>query len=133
LGREGGRLPGGAMPVTGTVVVEHPGFAGTLDIIEVTYEAGGRLRRARLPVEASGNRRSVEPVYQPGDHVALLVSRDDPERVVRPGGPTAGATKPVSGGFLVAGAVVLVAMLASPAVRHRFGGGAGNSGGGRGI
>ena len=134
LGREGGKLPGGGVPVMGTVVVEHPGLSGTLDMIEVTYEAGGRLRHARLPVEGTAERRPAEPVFEPGDNVALLVSRDDPERVVRPGGPQTGASPSVPGGFLAAGGVVLLAVLLSPAVRQRLGGKAGGEpGGGRGI
>ena len=40
----GGELPGGGMPVTGRVIQEEPGFSGSLAIVEVAYDAGGKER-----------------------------------------------------------------------------------------
>src|SRR4029077_18484326 len=51
--RRGAALPGGAVPVTGRVIEERPGFTGALAIVEVAYDAGGKERRARLPVAGS--------------------------------------------------------------------------------
>ncbi|HKY76294.1 MAG TPA: hypothetical protein VJS45_09150, partial [Acidimicrobiia bacterium] len=43
----GNELPGGGTRVTGRVIEEQPGFSGSLAIVEVAYEAGGKERRAR--------------------------------------------------------------------------------------
>jgi len=78
--RRGNALPGGGVPVTARVVEEQPGFSGALAIVEVAYVAGGKERRARLPIPGS-DAHPTEPTYRPGDTLPLLVSRTDPERV----------------------------------------------------
>src|SRR5947209_200860 len=82
--RRGADLPGGGVPVTGRVVEERPGFTGALAIVEVAYEAGGRERRARLPVAGSDDNPQVR-TFEPGDPIALLVSRTNPDRVQQVG------------------------------------------------
>src|SRR5437870_9139883 len=75
--RRGDELPGGAVPVTGRVVEERPGFTGALAIVEVAYDAGGKERRARLPVPGSDENPQLK-TFEPGDPIALLVSRTNP-------------------------------------------------------
>ena len=131
----GGELPGGGMPVTGRVIREEPGFSGSLAIVEVAYVAGGGERRAPPPV-AGSNEHPQEPTYRPGDTIALLVSRENPERVQRAdwGSDTPRSTIP--GWLLALGAVGLIAALATPGVGRRLQSavtGALKNGGGRGI
>lgn len=132
----GDELPGGGVPVTGRVVEERPGFAGTSAIVEVTYEAGGRERRARLPVAGGDNDPRVR-TFEPGDPIALLVSRTDPERVRQVGWGADTADRPAIPAWLIVGiAVFLIAPLVLRAPRQRLQAAlarALNSGGGRGI
>jgi hypothetical protein len=80
--RRGNDLPGGAVPVTGRVVQEEPGFAGARAIVEVSYEAGRKERRARLSVQ-DGDGDPNEPRYRPGDAISLKVSRTAGSRPAR--------------------------------------------------
>ncbi len=131
----GDELPGGAVPVTGRVIEERPGFAGALALVEVAYEAGGKERRARLPVAGSDQDPRVR-TFEPGDPIALLVSRTNPERVQQVGW---GSDTPRSGipGWLVAVAAAgLLTPLVLPGPRRRLQAalaGALKNGGGRGI
>src|SRR3989442_14611371 len=51
--RRGDELPGGAVPVTGRVLEERPGFTRALAIVEEAYDAGGKERPGRLPLPGS--------------------------------------------------------------------------------
>jgi hypothetical protein len=130
-----GGLPGGGVPVTGRVIEERPGFAGTMAIVEVAYEAGGRERTARVPVPGS-NEHPQERTYDPGDPFALLVSRTDPERV-QPAGWDSATSAPRIPGWLVVGAAAgLITPLVLRGPRRRLQAaveGALKGGGGRGI
>ena len=132
--KQGDKLPGGSVPVTGRVVAEEPGFSGSLAIVEVAYEAGGKERRARLPVPGS-QAHPAEPTYQPGDPIALKVSRTNPERVQHANCQSADAVHlPIGLGVLAA--VVLSTPLCFRGPRRRLQEAvAGNlrNGGGRGI
>ena len=131
----GDELPGGGVPVTGRVIEEQPGFAGALALVEVSYEAGGKERRARLPV-AGSDRDPQLRTFLPGDPIALLVSRTNPERVHQVGW---GADTPRTGipiWLLAVVAAGLVAPLVLPGPRRRLQAalaGALKNGGGRGI
>ena len=116
--RRGDELPGGAVPVTGRVIEERPGFTGALSIVEVTYEAGGRERRARLPVAGS----DVDPTvrtFEPGDPIALLVSRSSPDRVQQVGWGSGTPRSHIPGWLLAVGAAGLLAPLVLPGPRRR--------------
>ena len=89
--RRGDELPGGAVPVTGRVVEERPGFTGALAIVEVAYDAGGKERRARLPVPGSDENPQLK-TFEPGDPIALLVSV--PHSRLAPGRRGGGAPGP---------------------------------------
>ena len=134
-GRRGNQLPGGAVPVTGRVVEEQPGFTGAPAIVEVAYQAGGKERRARLPVADSAGNPQVM-TFQPGDAIALLVSRTNPDRVRQVGwdpGPSGSTTR---GWLFLLGAAGLLAPLVLPGPRRRIQAalpGALKNGGGRGI
>jgi hypothetical protein len=134
-GRRGDQLPGGGVAVTGRVVEEQPGFAGALAIVEVAYEAGGKERRARLPVRGSDEHPN-EPTYRPGDPVALLVSRTDPDRVQHANWSSDHAATGVPGWVLALAAAGIIAPLILPGPRRRLQeaiAGALKGGGGRGI
>lgn len=111
----GGELPGGGTSVAGRVIEEQPGYSGSLAIVEVAYDAGGKERRARLPV-AGSNEHPHEPTYRPGDTVALLVSRDDPERVQHADWGSDTPRSPIPGWLLVLAAVGMIGALALPGV-----------------
>jgi hypothetical protein len=134
--RRGDELPGGGVPVTGRVVEERPGFAGALALVEVIYEAGGRERRARLPV-AGSDRDPRVATFEPGDPIALLVSRTDPERVHQVGWGADTADGPAIPAWLLVGiAVFVITPLVLRGPRQRLQAAlarALNSGGGRGI
>ena len=133
--RRGDELPGGAVPVTGRVVEERPGFTGALAIVEVAYEAGGRERRARLPVAGSDENPQVR-TFEAGDPIALLVSRTNPDRVQQVGWRSAAPRSRIPGWLLALGAAVLIAPLVLPGPRRRIQAalsGALKTGGGRGI
>ncbi|MDQ1517717.1 MAG: hypothetical protein QOE80_3547 [Actinomycetota bacterium] len=133
--KRGDELPGGAVPVTGRVVEERPGFTGALSIVEVTYEAGGRQRRARLPVAGSDENPGVR-TFEPGDPIALLVSRTNPDRVHQVGWGSNTARSRIPGWLLAVGAAGLLAPLMLPGPRRRIQAalpGALKTGGGRGI
>jgi hypothetical protein len=133
--QRGHELPGGGVPVTGRVVKEEPGFAGALALVEVAYEAGGKERRARLPVKGSDEHPN-DPTYRPGDTIALMVSRTNPERVQHANWDS-GAPPPGVPGWLVAlAAAGVFAPLVLPGPRRRLQQaitGALKGGGGRGI
>ena len=134
-GRQGDKLPGGGVPITGRVVAEQPGFAGALAIVEVAYEAGGKERRARLPVRGS-DEHPTEPTYQPGDTIALMVSRTNPERVQHADWNTGATSVRIPIGLVALAAAGLITPLAFRGPRHRLQEavtGALRSGGGRGI
>jgi hypothetical protein len=117
--RRGGELPGGGVPVTGRVVEERPGFGGALAIVEVAYDAGGKERRARLPVAGSNEHPQV-PTYRPGDEIALLVSKTDPDRVQHAnwGSDT---PRPAIPGWLVAlAAAAIITALVLPGAGRRL-------------
>jgi hypothetical protein len=116
--RQGAELPGGGVPVTGRVVQEQPGFGGALAIVEVAYDAGGKERRARLPV-AGSNEHPQEPTYHPGDPVALLVSRTDPDRVQHANWRS-DTPPPISGWVVVAVAAAILAALVVPGLGSRL-------------
>ena len=131
----GDELPGGGMPVTGRVIEEQPGFSGALAIVEVAYDAGGKERRARLPV-AGSNEHPQEPTYRPGDTIALLVSRTDPERVHHANWRSNTPPSPALGWLAVLAAAAIVVTLALPGAGRRLQealAGALKNGGGRGI
>ena len=133
--RRGDELPGGAVPVTGRVIDERPGFTGALAIVEVTYEAGGRQRRARLPVAGSDENPQVR-TFEAGDPIALLVSRTNPDRVQQAGWRSDAPRTRIPGWVLALGAAVLIAPLLLPGPRRRIQAalpGALKTGGGRGI
>ena len=133
--RRGADLPGGAVPVTGRVIEERPGFTGALAIVEVAYEAGGKERRARLPVAGSDENPQVK-TFAPGDPIALLVSRTNPDRVEQVGWGSATPRSRIPGWLLVVGAAGLLAPLVLPGPRRRLQAalpGALKTGGGRGI
>jgi hypothetical protein len=113
----GGELPGGGMPVTGRVIQEEPGFSGSLAIVEVAYDAGGKERRARLPVAGSAE-QPLEPTYRPGDTVVLLVSRENPERVQQANWNSDTPDAPIPGWMLALGAAGLMAALAARALTN---------------
>ena len=113
----GGELPGGGMPVTGRVIQEEPGFSGSLAIVEVAYDAGGKERRARLPV-AGSNEQPQEATYRPGDTIALLVARENPERVQQANWNSDTPNSPIPGRVLALGAVGLMAALVARALRN---------------
>ena len=104
----GDELPGGGVPVTGRVIKEEPGFAGALAMVEVAYQAAGKERRARLPV-AGSDRDPQLRTFLPGDPIALLVSRTNPERVQQVGW---GADTPRSGVPIWLVAVVAAGLVA---------------------
>jgi hypothetical protein len=131
----GDELPGGGVPVTGRVVEEQPGFGGALAIVEVAYEAGGKARRARLPIPGS-DAHPTEPTYEPGDTIALLVSRTNPERVHHANWDSGATSAPIPIGLVVLGAVAILTPLAFPKARLRLQeavAGTLRNGGGRGI
>ncbi|HEV7864939.1 MAG TPA: hypothetical protein VGR20_19720 [Acidimicrobiia bacterium] len=133
--RRGDELPGGAVPVIGRVVEERPGFTGALAIVEVTYQAGGRERRARLPVAGSDDNPGVT-TFEPGDPIALLVARDNPDRVQQEGWGSNTPPSRIPGWVLALGAVGLLAPVVLPGPRRRLQAalsGALKTGGGRGI
>jgi hypothetical protein len=115
----GGELPGGGMPVTGRVIKEEPGFSGSLAIVEVAYEAGGKERRARLPV-AGSDEQPQATTYYPGDTVPLLVARENPERVQHANWYSGTPTSPIPGRALLLGAAGLVAAVAARAFALRI-------------
>jgi hypothetical protein len=118
-GRRGNELPGGGVPVTGRVVVEEPGFGGALALVEVAYEAGGKERRARLPVRGS-DLHPNDPTYRPGDTIALTVSRTDPERVQHANWDSGTAPTHVPGWLVALAAAGVTAPLAIPGARRRL-------------
>jgi hypothetical protein len=134
-GRRGNQLPGGGVPVTGRVIEERPGFTGAPAIVEVAYQAAGKERRARLPVAGSAGNPQVV-TFQPGDAIALLVSRTNPDRVQQVGwdsGPSGSAGR---GWLLLLGAAGLLTPLLLPGPRRRLQTAVPRSlktGGGRGI
>ena len=133
--RRGADLPGGAVPVTGRVVEERPGFSGALSIVEVTYEAGGKERRARLPVAGSDQKPGVR-TFEPGDPIALEVSRTNPDRVQPAGWDTGTRRSPIPAWLVALGAAGLLAPILLPGPRRRLQAalpGALKTGGGRGI
>lgn len=133
--RQGDKLKGGGVPVAGTVIEEVPGFAGALAIVEVAYEAGGKARRARLPV-AGSDEHPNDPTYRPGDTIPLLVSRADPERVQHADWDSDTPPAHIPGWVVAAAAVGIVLPLILPGPRRRLQEaitGALRIGGGRGI
>ena len=133
--RRGADLPGGGVPVTGRVIEERPGFTGALAIVEVAYEAGGRERRARLPV-AGSDQNPQGRTFEPGDPIALVVSRANPDRVQQAGWDTGARRSPVPPWLLAVIGAVLIAPILLPGPRRRLQAalpGALKSGGGRGI
>ena len=116
--RQGDELPGGGVPVAGRVIEEQPGFGGALAIVEVAYDAGGKERRARLPVAGSAE-HPQQPTYRPGDPIDLLVSRTDPGRV-RHANWRSDTPPPLSGWVALAVAVAILAALAVPGVGSRL-------------
>jgi hypothetical protein len=117
--RRGGELPGGGVPVTGRVVEERPGFGGALAIVEVAYDAGGKERRARLPV-AGSNEHPQEPTYRPGDPVALLVSRTDPDRVQHANWRSDTPVSAIPGWLVALAAAAILAALVLPGAGRRL-------------
>ena len=101
----------------------------------MAYEAGGKARRARLPVPGS-DAHPTEPTYEPGDTIALLVSRTNPERVHHANWDSGATSAPIPIALVVLAAVVLLTPLAFPGLRHRLheaAAGTLRNGGGRGI
>jgi hypothetical protein len=134
-GRRGNELPGGGVAVTGRVVAEEPGFGGALALVEVAYDAGGKERRARLPVKGSDEHPS-EPTYGPGDTIALLVSRTNPERVQHANWDSGARPTDFPGWLVAVAAAGVIAPLVLPGPRRRLQEaitGALKGGGGRGI
>jgi hypothetical protein len=133
--RRGNQLPGGAVPVNGRVIEEQPGFTGAPAIVEVAYQAGGRERRARLPVADSGGNPQVR-TFEPGDAIALLVSRTNPDRVRQVGWDPGPSGSSVRGWLFLLAAAGLLTPLLLPGPRRRLQAavpGALRTGGGRGI
>jgi hypothetical protein len=133
--RRGDKLPGGGVPVTGRVVEERPGFTGALAIVEVAYEAGGKERRARLPVAGSDDNPQFK-TFKPGDPIALLVSRTNPDRVQQVGWGSDTPRSGIPGWLVIVGTAGLLAPLLLPGPRRRLQAalpGALKTGGGRGI
>jgi hypothetical protein len=134
--RRGGELPGGAVPVTGRVLAERPSISGSLAMVDVAYEAGGKERRARLAVPGS-DEDPGEATYRPGDPIPLVVSRANPDRVQHASWNSGAAPATGIPGWLVAGAaLVVLAPLLLPGPRRRLQAAAEvalKSGGGRGI
>jgi hypothetical protein len=131
----GDELPGGAVPVTGRVVEERPGFTGALAIVEVAYQAGGKERRARLPVPGSDDNPRLK-TFEPGDPIALLVSRTNPDRVQQADWGAHTPHSRVPGPLLALAAAALIAPLLLPCPRRRLQAallGSLKTGGGRGI
>ena len=118
-GRRGTELPGGGVPVTGRVVAEEPGFGGALALVEVAYDAGGKERRARLPVRGS-DLHPNDPTYRPGDTIALTVSRTNPERVQHADWDSGAAPTHVPGWLVALAVVGVIAPLALPGARRRL-------------
>ena len=117
--RRGADLPGGAVPVTGRVIEERPGFTGALAIVEVAYEAAGKERRARLPVAGSDDNPGAR-TFEPGDPIALMVSRTNPDRVQQAGWDTGRRHSPVPGWLLALIAAGLLAPVLLPGPRRRL-------------
>ena len=117
--QRGSELPGGGVPVTGQVVREEPGFAGALALVEVAYEAGGKERRARLPVKGSDEHPN-DPTYRPGDTIALMVSRTDPERVQHANWDSGAPPRGVPGWVFAVVVAGVIAPLALPGPRRRL-------------
>jgi hypothetical protein len=117
--RRGDELPGGGVPVTGRVIEEQPGFSGALAIVEVAYEAGGKERRARLPVPGS-DAHPTEPTYRPGDTLPLLVSRTNPGRVHHADWSSDTPDSPVPGWLLALAAAAVIGGLALPGAGRRM-------------
>lgn len=117
--RRGHELPGGAVPVTGRVVGEEPGFAGASAIVEVAYDAGGKERRARLAV-SGGDEDPTDPTYKAGDTIALKVSRTDPDRVQHANWDSGTAPTSIPGWLVVLAAAVLITPLLLPSARRRL-------------
>lgn len=117
--RRGNDLPGGAVPVTGRVVQEEPGFAGARAIVEVSYEAGGKERRARLSVQ-DGDGDPNEPRYRPGDAISLKVSRTDPDRVQHASWDSGAGSTSIPGWVAALVAAGLIAPLLVPGARRRL-------------
>jgi hypothetical protein len=118
-GRRGNELPGGALAVNGRVVEEQPGFTGAPAIVEVAYQAGGKERRARLPVAGSADNPQFR-TFEPGDAIALLVSRTNPDRVRQVGwdpGPTGSSLR---GWLFLLAAAGLLTPLLLPGPRRRL-------------
>jgi hypothetical protein len=118
--RRGDELPGGGVPVTGRVIEERAGFTGALAIVEVAYQAGGKERRARLPVPGSDQRPDVK-TFEPGDPIALVVSRSNPDRVQQAGWNSGARRGPAPSGWLIGlGAAGLLAPILLPGPRRRL-------------
>lgn len=117
--RRGNELRGGGVPVTGRVVAEEPGFAGALALVEVAYDAGGKERRARLPV-AGSNEHPNEPTYRPGDTIALMVARDDPDRVQHANWDADAPPPRIPGWLAIVVAAVVITPLMLPGPRRRL-------------
>jgi hypothetical protein len=117
--RRGHELPGGGVPVTGRVIEEQPGFSGSLAIVEVAYEAGGKERRARLPVQGS-DAHPTEPTYRPGDTLPLLVSRTNPERVQHADWNPQATSTNIPGWVVGLAAAGVIAPLLLPGPRRRL-------------
>jgi hypothetical protein len=117
--QRGHELPGGGVPVTGRVVQEEPGFAGALAIVEVAYDAGGKERRARLPVKGSDEHPN-EPTYRPGETISLLVSRTNPERVQHANWDSGAPPRGIPGWLVILAAAGVIAPLVFPGPRRRL-------------
>src|SRR5947209_8556751 len=117
--RRGADLPGGGVPVTGRVIEERPGFTGALAIVEVAYEVGGKERRARLPVAGSDVNPQVR-TFEPGDPIALVVSRTKPDRVHMAGWDPGPRSSPAAAWLLVPIAAVLIAPILLPGPRRQL-------------
>lgn len=117
--RRGDELQGGGVAATGRVVKEEPGFAGALAIVEVAYDAGGKERRARLPVRGSDEHPN-EPTYRPGDTIPLLVARDDPQRVQHANWESTVESTPIPGWLVVLAAAGVFVPLLLPSARRRL-------------
>ncbi len=135
-GRRGNELPGGGVAVTGRVIEERPGFSGAPAIVEVAYQAGGKERRARLPVADTADEDPQVMTFEPGDAIALVVSRTNPDRVQQAGWDSGPSGSSGRGWLLLLGAAGLLTPLLLPGPRRRLQAalpGALKTGGGRGI